>query len=120
MRSSIASIQTTTWPTTSFKTGAYDFISVYVSHRWVEGTKIDQVDKNWIVKQRVANHNPVGFQGFAFNLRRDKFKDVKVRKAIAMCLNREEFNKTLMFNQYFLHKSSGRISGPHKILARIR
>jgi microcin C transport system substrate-binding protein len=89
----------------AFKTGAYDFISVYISHRWVEGTKIEQVEKNWIVKQRVANHNPLGFQGFAFNLRRDKFKDVRVRKAIAMCLNREEFNKTLMFNQYFLHKS---------------
>jgi microcin C transport system substrate-binding protein len=89
----------------AFKTGAYDFISVYVSHRWVEGTKIEQVDKNWIVKQRVANHNPVGFQGFAMNLRRDKFKDVRVRKALAMCLNREEFNKTLMFNQYFLHRS---------------
>jgi microcin C transport system substrate-binding protein len=89
----------------AFKTGAFDFISVYISHRWVEGTKIEPVDKNWIVKQRVANHNPLGFQGFAFNMRREKFQDVKVRKAIAMCLNREEFNKTLMFNQYFLHRS---------------
>lgn len=89
----------------AFKTGAYDFISVYISHRWVEGTKIEQVEKNWIVKQRVANHNPLGFQGFAFNLRRDKFKDVRVRQAIALCLNREEFNRTLMFNQYFLHRS---------------
>jgi len=89
----------------AFKTGAFDYISVYISHRWVEGTKIDQVDKNWIVKQRVGNHNPSGFQGFAFNLRRDKFKDLRVRKAIAMCVNREEFNNTLMFNQYFLHRS---------------
>ncbi len=89
----------------AFKTGAFDFFSVYTSHRWVEGTKIEPVDKNWIVKQRVGNHNPVGFQGFAFNLRRDKFKDQRVRQAIALCVNREEFNKTLMFNQYFLHRS---------------
>jgi microcin C transport system substrate-binding protein len=89
----------------AFKTGAFDFFSVYTSHRWVEGTKIEAVDKNWIVKQRVANHNPVGFQGFAFNLRRDLFQDRRVREAIALCVNREEFNRTLMFNQYYLHKS---------------
>ena len=37
------------------------------------------------MKQEVYNYNPIGFQGFAMNLRRDKFKDRRVRLALATC-----------------------------------
>ena len=39
-------------------------------------------------------------QAFAFNIRRDKFKDEKVRLAFNFALNFEELNKQLFYGQY--------------------
>ncbi|HMP77231.1 MAG TPA: extracellular solute-binding protein [Kiritimatiellia bacterium] len=89
----------------ALKKGTVDFFAVYTAHQWVNQTSGDRFDRNWIVKQRVENYNPVGFQGFAMNLRRPPFDDVRVRKALALLLNREKMNSTLMFDQYFLHRS---------------
>ncbi len=61
--------------------------------------------RNWIVKRRVRNHNPVGYQAFAMNMRRPPFKDIRVRKAMAMLLDREFMNRSMMFNEYFLQRS---------------
>jgi microcin C transport system substrate-binding protein len=55
-----------------------------------------------VLKNRVFNHEPKGFQGFALNLRRDKFKDIRVRKALSLLLDRELMSEKFMFNQYFL------------------
>ncbi len=89
----------------AFKKGTVDFYAVYTAHQWVHQTSGDRFDRNWIVKQKVQNYNPVGFQGFAMNTRRPPFDDVRVRKAMALLLNREKMNRTLMYDQYFLHRS---------------
>ncbi len=39
-------------------------------------------------------------QAFVLNLRRDKFKDPRVRQALSYALDFEEMNKTLFFGQY--------------------
>lgn len=39
-------------------------------------------------------------QGFAMNLRRDKFKDPRVRRALNYAFDFEEMNKQIFFNQY--------------------
>ena len=39
-------------------------------------------------------------QAFAFNIRRDKFKDPRVRRAFNFALDFEEMNKQLFFGQY--------------------
>ncbi len=89
----------------AFKKGTVDFFAVYTAHQWATQTSGDRFDRNWIVKQKVQNYNPVGFQGFAMNMRRAPFDDVRVRKALALLLNREKMNHTLMYDQYFLHRS---------------
>jgi microcin C transport system substrate-binding protein len=66
----------------------------------------EKFDKNWIVKRRVRNHRPIGFQGFAMNTRRPPFDDLRVRKAFAHLVDRETMNRTMMFNAYFLHRST--------------
>ena len=57
--------------------------------------------KNWIVKQKVYNYNPVGFQGFAMNMRKPPFDDLRVRRAMAHLVDRKKMNSTIMYNQYF-------------------
>lgn len=89
----------------AFKKGLLDFFPVYTARFWVEEATGEKFVKNWIVKQKVYNHSPVGFQGFAMNARRPPFDDVKVRRAMALCLDRANLNRTLMYDQYFLHKS---------------
>ena len=87
-----------------FKTGNLDFYPVYTASRWATETTGKAYDNNWIIKQEVYNYNPIGFQGFAMNLRREKFADRRVRLALAHLLNREKMNQTIMHEAYFLHQ----------------
>ncbi len=41
-----------------------------------------------------------GMQGYAFNLRRSRFADPRVRRAFNFALNFEELNKQIFFGQY--------------------
>ena len=89
----------------AFKKGEFDLYPIYTAKIWVKQTDFDQVQKNWVVKQRVYNKEPKGYSGFAMNLRKKKFQDAKVRKALAHLLNREKINEKLMFNEYQLLNS---------------
>lgn len=89
----------------AFKKGQIDLYPIYTSRIWINETTGEKFSKNWIVKQKVYNHEPSGFQGFAMNMRQSPFNDVRVRKAMALLLDREKMNKTLMYSQYFLHQS---------------
>lgn len=89
----------------SMKKGLVDFYAVYSARLWADETKGDRFSKNWIVKQKVYNFDPPGFQGFSMNMRAFPFDDVNVRKAVTLLLDRQELNETLMYNQYFLQRS---------------
>lgn len=89
----------------SFKKGELDLFPVYMAKRWINEAVGEKYDKNHIVKQKVFNFHPIGFQGFAMNMRKDLFKDKKVRLAMAHLLNRERLNEELMFKQYVMTSS---------------
>lgn len=89
----------------AFADGAFDLHAIYTSHIWVQKTDTEPFRKNWIVKQEVHNYDPPAWQGFAINMRRDKYKDPRVRLALAHLLNRERFNDEIMFRQYKMHRS---------------
>ena len=89
----------------AFKKGEVDVYPVYTARIWANETSGQKFDSNWIVRRKVRNHRPVGFQGFAMNMRRPPFDDLRVRQAMAYALDREKMNSTLMYNAYFLHKS---------------
>lgn len=89
----------------AFKKGEIDVYPVYTANLWVNKTSGEKFDRNWIAKQRIYNYNPIGFQGFAMNMRRFPFDDICVRQALAHTLDREKMNRTLMYDQYFLHRS---------------
>ena len=87
-----------------FKTGNLDYYPVNTASLWATETTGEAYDNNWIIKQEVYNYNPIGFQGFAMNLRRVKFADRRVRLALAHLLDRTKMNQTIMHEAYFLHQ----------------
>ena len=87
-----------------FKTGNLDYYPVSTASRWATETSGEAYDNNWIIKQEVYNYNPIGFQGFAMNLRGTKFADRRVRLALAYLLDRTRMNQTIMHEAYFLHQ----------------
>lgn len=89
----------------AFKKGLVDVNAVYTARLWAHETIGERFDKNWIVKRKIYNHEPIGFQGFALNMRRPPFDDLRVRQAFAHLVDRETMNRTLMFSAYFLHRS---------------
>lgn len=89
----------------ALKKGDFDNYAIYTARIWAEQTDFPQVKKNWVIKQAVYNQEPVAFQGFALNMRRPLFQDLKVRQALSYLMNRELMNQKLMFNMYFLLNS---------------
>ena len=84
----------------AFKSGAFDYRLESSSKRWSTGYVGDQFDTGQVQLEKIADKNPQGMQGFWFNLRRDKFKDPKVREAISLLFDFEWANKTLFYGAY--------------------
>jgi microcin C transport system substrate-binding protein len=89
----------------AFQKGELDIFPVYTAHLWANQTQGEKYDRQWIVKQEIANLKPMGFQGIALNLRRPPLDDPRVRRALAHLYHREKMNATLMHNAYFLHRA---------------
>ncbi|HCP01683.1 MAG: hypothetical protein CL573_02995 [Alphaproteobacteria bacterium] len=84
----------------AFKGGDYDFRFEDDAARWA--TQYDfPAASNGAVKLDVLHTGvPSGLSALAFNLRRDKFSDKKVREALTLAFDFEWLNKTLLHNGY--------------------
>jgi len=82
------------------KAGEFDFLREFTSRNWARQYKGKQFDSGEIVKRAFENHNPGDFQGYVFNTRRDKFKDVRVRQAISLAMDFEWLNRQLFYGLY--------------------
>ena len=89
----------------ALKKRAIDVYPVYSARIMAQETRGERFDRNWILKRRVKNHKPAGFQGFAMNMRKKPFSDIRVRKAMAHLLDRRTMNRTMMHDEYFLQNS---------------
>ena len=84
----------------AFKSGEIDFFSENSSKEWATSYNIAAVEDNLIKKELINHQNPQGMQGFAFNIRKDKFKDRRVRKALSFAFDFEWSNKNLFYDAY--------------------
>ena len=82
------------------KAGEFDFMREFVSRNWARQYKGKQFDSGELAKRAFENRNPGDFQGYVFNLRKAKFQDVRVRKAIGLAFDFEWLNKQLFYGLY--------------------
>lgn len=82
------------------KAGEIDFMREFTSRNWARQYYGPQFDRGDLVKRAFENRNPGDFQGFVFNLRKDKFKDVRVRQAIGLAYDFEWLNRQMFYNLY--------------------
>jgi microcin C transport system substrate-binding protein len=84
----------------AFKAGEFDYIQAFIAREWARAYTGKQFDKGELIKKELKHGNAGDFQGFLFNTRRDKFKDVRVRQAIALTMDFEWLNRQLFYNAY--------------------
>jgi microcin C transport system substrate-binding protein len=93
-----------------FKKGELDYYTVNRAQWWVEefdvsDTEFDFLHRGLIQKKKVYNYKPKGTSGLAFNMRREPFNDIKIRKAFAKLWNRDQLIEKLFFSEYVPLKS---------------
>ena len=80
--------------------GQYDLREEFTSRSWVTQYDKPPVRKRLMVRETLPDETPSGVQAFFFNLRRDKFKDRRVRRALDLAFDFEWTNKNLFFGLY--------------------
>jgi microcin C transport system substrate-binding protein len=86
--------------TEAFKAGEFDYIQVFSARDWARQYVGRKFTSGELTKTEWPAKNAGDFQGYLINIRRDKFKDVRVRQALALAFDFEWMNRQLMFNSY--------------------
>ncbi len=83
-----------------FKAGETTFRIENVAKNWATKYDFKGVENGWVVKRELPNGNLPTAQSWIFNLRRDKFQDIRVREALGLMFNFEWTNATTFHNAY--------------------
>jgi microcin C transport system substrate-binding protein len=84
----------------AFKGDAIDWRTENSAKNWATAYDFPAVNEKRVLKEEFPIRSSGGMQAFAFNTRRTKFGDVRVRRAFNYALNFEELNKQIFFGQY--------------------
>ena len=89
----------------AFKADALDWRTENSAKNWATAYEFPALKDGRVVKEEFPILSSGGMQGFAFNIRRSKFADPRVRRAFNFALNFEEMNRQMFFSQYKRVKS---------------
>jgi microcin C transport system substrate-binding protein len=84
----------------SFKADQADWISENSAKQWATAYDFPAVAEKRVIKEEFPVNNSGRMQGFVFNLRRDLFKDARLRRAFNYAYDFEEMNKQLFYGAY--------------------
>lgn len=84
----------------ALKAGILDLHEEFTSRDWATAYNIKSVAEGRLIKEVLPDNTPSGAQGFYINLRREKFQDVRVRKALDLAFDFEWENANLFYNSY--------------------
>jgi len=84
----------------AFKADTVDWRTENSAKNWATAYDFPAVSDKRVLRDEFPITNVGMMQAFAFNIRRDKFKDPRVRLAFNYAFNFEEMNKQLFYGQY--------------------
>ena len=84
----------------AFKGDRIDFRAENSARNWAVGYDFPARQQGRVVLEEFPLRATGVMQAFVLNLRRDKFKDKRVRRAFNLAFTYEELNKTLFYGQY--------------------
>lgn len=84
----------------AFKGDRIDFRSENSARNWATGYNFPAREVGRVILEEFPMRSVGVMQAFVLNLRRDKFKDPRVRRALNLAFPFEELNKTIFYGQY--------------------
>jgi microcin C transport system substrate-binding protein len=84
----------------SFKAGRVDWREENSAKNWATAYDFQAVQEKRVILEEFPINNLGLMQSFVFNIRREKFKDERVRLALNYVFDFEEMNKQIFFGQY--------------------
>jgi microcin C transport system substrate-binding protein len=84
----------------AFKADQADWIAENSAKQWATAYDFPAVSEKRVVRQEFPINDSGRMQAFTLNLRREQFKDARLRRAFNYAFDFEEMNKQLFFGQY--------------------
>jgi microcin C transport system substrate-binding protein len=84
----------------AFKKGEVHFREEATSRIWATGYDFPAIHAGKVVKREFPSERRPSMQASALNQRRERFRDVRVRRAVALCFDFEWTNKALFYGLY--------------------
>ncbi|HEY8566950.1 MAG TPA: extracellular solute-binding protein [Beijerinckiaceae bacterium] len=84
----------------AFKGDQYDFRAENSARNWSTAYDFPALREGRVVKEEFPLRSVGVMQAFVFNLRRERFKDERVRRAFNLAFDFEEINRTLFYGLY--------------------
>jgi len=84
----------------AFKSGAYTMRVENSSKSWATAYDFPALNDGHVVKKLMPDGGIANGQSFVMNLRREKFSDIRVRKALSYLFNFEWSRESLFYGQY--------------------
>lgn len=89
----------------AFKSDQFDWRTETSSKGWATGYDFPAVREGRVIKEEIKLKQVEGMQSWALNIRRDKFKDIRVRQALNFAFDFEWSNTNLFYGQYSRSRS---------------
>ncbi len=84
----------------AFKAGEYTFRQETSSLSWATSYDFPAIEKGWVKLETLDDGTLPGATGFVFNLRREKFQDIRVREALGLMFNFTWTNDSLQYGLF--------------------
>jgi ABC-type oligopeptide transport system substrate-binding subunit len=84
----------------AFRAGEFDVQLGEKARNWCCLYKGGKFDSGELVKKNFPHKNIPGMNGYVFNLRRERFRDLRVRQALNLAFDFEWVNKNIFYGEY--------------------
>ena len=84
----------------AFKSQKYDMRQENIARNWANSYNIAAVQNGEIIKKEITHQLPAPMQTFVLNLRREKFQDIALRKALTYAFDFEWLRDHIFYGSY--------------------